>query len=72
MDIPIVPVFSSTTFVGVAAIFILIVIEEVVEVDVAISMSIFFWSDCPNLKGKMAAGSKEYTGGGLGSDQRVQ
>jgi hypothetical protein len=41
MDIPIVPVFSSTAFVGIAAIFILIIIEGVVEVDVAISMSIF-------------------------------
>jgi hypothetical protein len=33
--------FSTTAFVGITAIFILIVIEEVVEVDVAISMSIY-------------------------------
>jgi hypothetical protein len=41
IDIPIVAAFSSTAFVGIATIFILMVIEEVVEVDVAISMSCF-------------------------------
>jgi hypothetical protein len=31
-----------------------------------------FFVRLSNLKGKTAAGSKEYTGGGLGSDQRAQ
>jgi len=64
IDIPIVTAFSTTAVVGIAAIFMPIVIEEVVEVVSPYPCP--FLSDCLNLKGQTAVGSKEYNRRRLG------